>query len=88
MEFIAAILIATGILTRLAAGALVVQMIYAYFDVHAGNGLWPHIYPPDGGFRAHGGEVAILYFAVAGIIGIFGSRKYSIERALYKRELL
>ena len=63
-------------------------MVVAYFDVHYGNGLWPHIYPADGGFGAHGGEVAILYFAIAGIIGVLGSRKYGIERLIFKRELL
>ena len=35
-----------------------------------------------------GHEVAILYFAIAGIIGILGSRKYGIERLVFKRELL
>ncbi len=86
VELIAAILIATGLFTRLAAGALVVQMIWAYFDVHAPHGIWPHIYPAEGGFGAHGGEVAILYFAIAGIIGVFGARKYCLERALTGRE--
>ena len=88
VEFFAAILIASGVFTRLGAGALVVQMVVAYFDVHYGNALWPHIYPADGGFGAHGGEVAILYFAIAGIIGVLGSRKYGIERLVFKRELL
>ncbi len=88
VEFFAAILIASGVLTRLAAGALVVQMIVAYFDVHAPHGLWPHIFPAMGGFGAHGGEVPILYFAIAGLIGVLGSRKYGLEKMLFKRELL
>ena len=88
MEFFAAFMIAAGFLTRLAAGALVVQMIVAYFDVQAPHGLWPHIFPSDGGFGAHGGEVPILWFATAGIIGILGGRKYSLERKLLGRELL
>ena len=87
VEFISAILIATGILTRLGAGMLVVTMVVAYFRVHADNGVMPHIFP-EGGFGAHGGEVPILWFAIAGIIGIFGSRKYSIERWWRGRELL
>ena len=49
IEFIAAFLIAFGILTRLGAGALVVTMIFAYFKVHASHGLWPHIYLMQGG---------------------------------------
>ena len=88
VEFIAAILIASGVFTRLGAGALAVQMVVAYFDVHYGNGLWPHIYPAEGGFGADGGEVALLYFGIAGIIGVLGSRKYGLEQLLFKRELL
>ena len=88
VEFFAAFMIAAGFLTRLAAGALVIQMIVAYFDVHAPHGLWPHIFPSEGGFGAHGGEVPILWFATAGIIGILGGRKYCLERKLFGRELL
>ena len=88
IEFIAAFLIAFGILTRLGAGALVVTMVFAYFKVHASHGLWPHIYLMQGGFTAHGGEVTILWFAIAGLIGVLGSRKYGLERWLFKREIL
>jgi uncharacterized membrane protein YphA (DoxX/SURF4 family) len=95
VEIISAILIATGVLTRLGAGALVVTMVVAYFGVHAALSPvwpWPHLYPnpPDGGnaFVAHGGEVIILWFICAGIIGIMGSRKFGIERLILKREIL
>ena len=88
VEVIAAFLIGLGILTRLGAGALVVMVLVAYFGVHANNGLWPHLFPADGGFAAHGGEVPILWFLIAGIIGVLGSRKWGIERLLLKRELL
>ena len=88
VEFVAAILIASGVFTRLGAGALAVQMVVAYFDVRYGNDLWPHIYPATGGFGATGGEVAILYFGIAGIIGVLGSRKYGLEQLLFKRGLL
>ncbi len=93
MEFISAFLIGLGILTRLGAGALVVTMVVAYFKVHSGNGIWPHLYPNPAGdtgsaFGAHGGEVTILWFAIAGVIGILGSQKYGIERLIFKKELL
>ena len=88
VEIISAFLIGLGIFTRLGAGALVVTMIVAYFRVHADNGVWPHIYPMQGGFGAHGGEVTILWFTIAGVIGILGSRKWGIERLILKRELL
>jgi len=95
VELLAALMIGFGVLTRLGAGALVVTMIVAYFGVHAALSPvwpWPHLYPnpPDGGnaFVAHGGEVTILWFIVAGVIGILGSRKYGIERWWRGRELL
>ena len=95
VELIAAGLIGLGILTRLGAGAMVVTMIVAYFGVHAALSPvwpWPHLYPnpPDGGnaFVAHGGEVTILVFLCAGIIGVLGSRKWGIERLLFNGELL
>ena len=95
VEIISAILIATGVLTRLGAGALVVTMVVAYFGVHAALSPvwpWPHLYPnpPDGGnaFVAHGGEVTILWFICAGIIGILGSRRFGIERLILKKEIL
>ncbi len=95
VELISAILIACGVFTRLGAGALVVTMIIAYFGVHAALSPvwpWPHLYPnpPDGGnaFVAHGGEVTILWFICAGVIGIMGSRKYGLERLILKKEIL
>ena len=89
VEFIAALLIASGIFTRLGAGALCVVMVVAYFDVHFGNGAGaPHLFPAMGGFGAHGGEVPILWFTIAGIIGVMGSRKYGLERMLLKKEIL
>lgn len=93
IELICSFLIALGILTRLGAGALVVTMVVAYFRIHAGHGILPHIFPNPPGdmgsaFGAHGGEVTILWFAIAGIIGILGSRKYGLERLILKREIL
>ncbi len=88
VEIISAFLIGLGILTRLGAGAIVVTMIVAYFSVHANNGLWPHQFPGEGGFAAHGGEVPMLWFLIAGIIGILGSRKWGIERHFFGKELL
>ena len=91
VELIAAFLIAFGVLTRLGAGALVVTMIVAYFGVHAALSPvwpWPHLYPAEGGFVAHGGEVTILWFICAGIIGVLGSRKYGLERMFCGKEIL
>ena len=93
IELIAAFLIGLGVFTRLGAGALVVTMVVAYFRIHASHGILPHLFPNPPGdtgsaFGAHGGEVTILWFAIAGIIGIMGSRKFGIERLILKREIL
>ncbi len=114
VEIIAALLIATGVLTRLGAGALVVTMVVAYFGVHGALSPvwpWPHLYPNPPGpwpeaitsqlpadvagnlvtgnaFVAHGGEVTILWFLCAGIIGVLGSRRLGLERLILKREIL
>ncbi len=88
VELISAFLIGLGILTRLGAGALVVTMIVAYFGVHSNNGIWPHIFPAEGGFAAHGGEVPMLWFLIAALIGVLGSRKWGVERLIFNRELL
>ena len=68
---------------------LVVTMILAYFQVHAKQRDMAHTYfPAEGGFAAHGGEVPMLWFLIAGIIGILGSRKWGIERIFFGKELL
>ena len=90
VELISSLLIGFGLLTRLGAGALCVTMLVAYFMVHANSPVWPwpHLFPPEGGFGAHGGEVPILWFIVAGIIGVIGGGKYALDRVIFKREPL
>ena len=91
VELISALLIGFGILTRLGAGAICVTMIVAYFGIHARLSPvwpWPHLYPDPGGFAAHGGEVTILWFIVAGIIGVIGGGKYALDRTIFKKEML
>ncbi|MCY4578792.1 MAG: DoxX family protein [Chloroflexi bacterium] len=95
VELISALLIGFGLLTRLGAGALCVTMLIAYFGVHMALSPvwpWPHLYPnpPDGGnaFVAHGGEVTILWFIVAGVIGVIGGGKYALDKVVFKREPL
>ena len=69
--------------------ALRVVMVVACFDVHFGDGAGaPHLFPAMGGFGAHGGQVTILWFTIAGIIGVMGSRKYGLERMILKKEIL
>ena len=90
VELISALLIGFGILTRLGAGAICVTMIVAYFGIHARLSdawPWPHL-GYEGGFAAHGGEVTILWFIVAGIIGVIGGGKYALDRTIFKKEML
>ena len=89
VELISAILIGLGLLTRLGAGAICVTMIVAYVRVHMMTEAWPwpHI-GYEGGFGAHGGEVTILWFIVAGIIGVIGGGKYALDKIVFKREVL
>ena len=69
------------------------MMIVAYFRIHFAFDAWPHLYPNPAGdmgsaFGAHGGEVPLLWFLIAGAIGILDSRKWGVERLLFKKELL
>ncbi len=89
VELVGAPMMALGVLTRLAGGALAVQLFVAYFTVHAGRGLWPHAYTAEGFTTLHhGGELVVIYFACAGLIGVLGSGKWGLERLYRKRELL
>ena len=54
IELIAGIAIALGLFTRLAAVVSAIEMLVAYFMVHAPNGLIPLV---------NQGELALLYFA-------------------------
>ncbi len=77
IELIAGIAIALGLFTRLAAVISAIEMLVAYFMVHASGGLIPLV---------NQGELALLYFASFLVITIYGSGKWSIEKALMKKE--
>ncbi len=90
VEAISALMIAAGLLVRLAAGAMVILLPVAYFVVHFERGLWAHHYHPEEGFTTlhHGGEVVMLHFLIACVILVLGGRKWSLERLIFKKELL
>ena len=77
IEFVAGIAIAVGLFTRLAAFISAIEMLVAYFMVHAPNGLIPLV---------NQGELALLYFAAFAAITAFGAGKWSLEKALMKKE--
>ncbi|MCY4272522.1 MAG: DoxX family protein [bacterium] len=89
VELLAGLMIGVGLLTRLAAGAMLVVTALSYFIVHLDRGLWPHYWVEGQGFDTlhHGGETAIMHFLGAWAIGILGSGKWGLERRLTGKEL-
>ena len=77
IELVAGILITIGLLTRLMAIISAVEMLVAYFMVHAPGGLVPLV---------NQGELALLYFAAFLVILAYGARRWSIEKVLFKKE--
>ena len=77
IEFFGGIAIAFGLFTRLVALFTGIEMIFAYFMVHASNGWMPIV---------NKGELALLYLSGFLVLIAYGARKWSVERALFKRE--
>ena len=63
--------------TRLAAAVSAIEMVIAYFKVHAPNGLIPLV---------NQGELALLYFVAFLVLMVYGAGKWSLEKALMKKE--
>ena len=77
IELIAGIAIALGLFTRLAAVVSAIEMLVAYFMVHAPNGLIPLV---------NQGELALLYVASFLVLMAYGAGKWSLEKAIMKKE--
>jgi len=75
LEFIAGIAILLGILTRIAAGLIAIQMIGAILQVKLSKGF-------IGGY-----ELDLLYLAIMISLLITGPGNLSIEKNVFKREL-
>lgn len=78
VELVGGLAIALGFFARLAAFGSAIQMLVAYFKVHAPGGLIPLV---------NKGELALLYFAVFLVLMAYGSKKWSLEQALLKKEV-
>lgn len=78
IEFFGGLAIALGLLTKLAAFGGIVTMVSAYFMAHFSKGWIPIM---------NKGELALLYLAAFLVIVVYGARKWSIEKALLKKEL-
>ena len=77
IEFLAGISIALGLFARFGAFFAALQMAVAYFMAHAPKGLIPIL---------NMGELALLYFAAFLAIMAFGARRWSLEKAIFKKE--
>ena len=77
IELVGGLAIFLGLFTRLFALISGVEMLAAYFKVHAGDNLVPIL---------NQGELALLYFATFIILFIHGNKKASIETMLFKKE--
>ncbi len=78
VEVVAGVGIFLGVFTRLLSTLGAIQMVVAYFMVHAKQGLNP---------LANGGELAVLFFAAFLVLIVYGNKKWSVEKALLKKEV-
>lgn len=77
IEVVAGILIILGVFTRYAALVAALEMLVAYYQAHLPKGYLP---------PQNGGELAVLYFAIALVLLSQGARAWSLERAVLKKE--
>ncbi len=77
VEIVVGIALVVGFFVRMAAVLGAIQMLVAYFKVHAPGGLSP---------LANNGELALLYFAAFLVIIVYGARKLSLEMSSLKKE--
>ncbi|MBI2138119.1 DoxX family protein [Candidatus Woesearchaeota archaeon] len=78
IELIAGLMILFGFFTRIAAFVSGIEMAVAYVYAHAPQAMHPVL---------NGGELALLYFASFLIIISHGAGKFSLEKAILKREI-
>ena len=78
IELLGGLAIALGLFVRLAAFVAALEMLIAYFMIHVPQGLIPFV---------NQGELALLYVASFLAIMAFGSRKWSLEKAILKKEV-
>jgi putative oxidoreductase len=76
IEFGCGLLVALGLLTRIAAFVASGEMAVAYLMVHAKGGFWPII---------NKGELAVAYCFVFLFIAAHGAGRYSLDAAIRGR---
>jgi putative oxidoreductase len=75
IEFGGGLLIAVGLLTRLAAFLAAGEMAAAYFMAHAPQGSWPIV---------NKGELAVVYCFLFLFVAAYGPGAYSLDRAFHR----
>jgi len=78
IELLGGLAIALGLFVRLAAFVSALEMLIAYFMIHVPQGLIPFV---------NQGELALLYVAAFLVIMAFGARRFSLEKAIFKKEV-
>jgi len=78
IELVGGLLIILGLFTKPVALISAIYMIIEYFRAHAPSSLIPII---------SGGEIEFLLFAAFLILLVYGSRKWSLEKAIFKKEM-
>ncbi len=78
IEFVGGLAIALGLFSRLLGGIAAVEMLVAFFMGHASGGVWIPL--------VNKGELALLYFAAFLVVLVYGSKKWGLEQALFKKE--
>jgi putative oxidoreductase len=76
IEFAGGVMIATGLLTRLAAFFACGEMAVAYFTVHAHGGFFPIV---------NKGELAVAYCFCFLYFLFYGSGPWSVDNLLFRR---
>ena len=79
IEFVAGILIILGLFTRITAVIAGIELLFAYFIGHASKSIIPLM---------NGGELALLFCACFIVLLAFGPGKFSLEKALFKKEIV
>jgi len=77
IEFFGGLAVAVGLFTRFAAFFSTILMVFAYFIAHVPQGLIPFV---------NKGELALLYFVAFLLIIAYGAGKWSLEKAIFKKE--
>ena len=79
IEFFGGLLIAVGLLTRIAAFIASGEMAVAYFKAHAPQGFWP---------IENQGELAVVYCFVFLFVAAYGAGVYGLGRVLGRRRTI